>query len=130
MRFKTSYVQGNCSRLHTNQRKWYLQELIHYSKSTVSRRSSWILDTQNGSVTYKDAVEGKDSLPTNQPKNSSGHQIQNNISPYIIEQMENVPDTDKNLTKLNTLSYGLKSKGIIIGLMVIATNLKHSINGC
>jgi len=123
-------VQGNFSRLHTNQRKCYLQELTHYSKSTVSLRSSWILDTQNGSVTYKDAVEGKDSLPTNQTKNSFGHQIQNNISPYVIEQMENVPDTNKNLTKLNTLSYGLKSKGIIIGLMVIGTNLKHSINGC
>lgn len=44
--------------------------------------------------------------------------------------MENVPDTDKNLTKLNALSYGLKSKRIIIGLMVIGANLKHSINGC
>lgn len=130
LRFKTSYVQGNFSRLHTNQRKCHLWELIHYSESTVSRRSSWILDTQNGSVTYKGAAEGKDSLPTNQPQNSSGHQIQNNVSPYIIEQMENVPNTDKNLTKLNTLSYGLKSKGIIIGLMVVGANLKHSIKGC
>jgi hypothetical protein len=130
LKFKTSYVQGNFSRLHTNQRKWYLWELIHYSESTVSRRSSWILDTQNGSVTYKDAAEWNDSVPTNQPQNSSGHQIQNNVSPYIIEQMENVPNTDKNLTKLNTLSYGLKSKGIIIGLMVVGANRKHSIKGC
>lgn len=44
--------------------------------------------------------------------------------------MENVPDTDKNLTELNTLSSGLKSEAIITGLMVIGANLKHYINRC